>query len=232
MKANKQSYLISSMPVAITKDNLKLNDFLVERRKFLKIRFGDLASKSGIPSKYLKKIEKGDWCDMPSGVYVKGFLKKYAQTVGLDESELARRYEAEWREVCQIPAGLTKSSFGAGRYGFLKEVSLRRLVVAVAMAAVVTYVSWQFGAVLEKPDLVLTNPAAEDTVVGDLKIELAGKTSPGTVLVVNNETVYPEENGYFKKSVELLSGLNVLEIKAVSRFGKETKITRRITYNP
>lgn len=219
------------MPVAITKDNLKLNDFLVERRKFLKIRFGDLASRSGIPSKYLKKIEKGDWCDMPPGVYVKGFLKKYARAVGLDESELAQRYENEWREVCQI-SSFGNNLSGMSRYGFLKQISLRRLAVALAVTVVVSYVSWQFGAVLEKPDLVLTNPVEEDTVVGDLKIELAGKTSPGTVLVVNNETIYPEENGYFKKSVELLSGLNVLEIKAVSRFGKETKITRRITYNP
>ena len=72
------------MPIAQTKDNLKLSDYLTERRKFLKISFGDLVTKTGIPAKHLKKIEKGEWCDLPSGVYVRVF-KKYAEVVGLDE---------------------------------------------------------------------------------------------------------------------------------------------------
>ncbi|MEK7609023.1 MAG: helix-turn-helix domain-containing protein [Patescibacteria group bacterium] len=219
------------MPIAQTKDNLKLNDFLIERRKFMRIRFGDLSARTGIPAKHLKKIEKGEWCDLPSGVYVKGFLKKYAQTVGLDEAEVAARYESEWNQICALPASLAGNQ-NLNRFDLLKNISLRKIFTAAAAVFVIGYVLWQFRVILERPDLNLENPSTEDVVSAEAVLELAGRVSPGAALTVNNDPVYPEESGGFKKNVELLPGLNVLEIKAVSRFGKESKIIRRVTFNP
>lgn len=218
------------MPIAATKDNLKLNDFLVERRKFMRFRFGELAAKTGIPAKHLKKIEKGEWCDLPSGVYVKGFLKKYAQTVGLDEAEVAARYETEWNQICALPVQARSQNFN--QLSFLKDISLRKFSAAAAIILIVGYMAWQFRVILERPNLNLDNPTVEDIVSAAAVLELAGRVSPGATLTVNNDPVYPEADGIFKKSVELLAGLNVLEVKAVSRFGKESKIIRRVTFNP
>ncbi len=197
----------------------------------MRVRFGELANKTGIPAKHLKKIEKGEWCDLPSGVYVKGFLKKYAQAVGLDEAELALRYENEWKQLCAVP------HFGAptarsGRFNFIKKISLRWAAVIAGIIITVSYVSWQFKVILEKPNLNLSWPQEENFTAGESKMEFSGSVSAGALLTLNGEAVYAEENGGFKKEVELLNGLNVFEIKAVSRFGKESKITRRITYNP
>ena len=197
----------------------------------MRIRFGDLSARTGIPAKHLKKIEKGEWCDLPSGVYVKGFLKKYAQTVGLDEAEVAARYESEWNQICALPASLAGNQ-NLNRFDLLKNISLRKIFTAAAAVFVIGYVSWQFRVILERPDLNLENPPTEDVVSAEAVLELAGRVSSGAVLTVNNDPVYPEESGDFKKSVELLPGLNVLEIKAVSRFGKESKIIRRVTFNP
>ncbi len=94
------------------------------------------------------------------------------------------------------------------------------------------YIGWQFKVILEKPDLSLNYPTEEDIIVDNPKLEFKGSVSPDAVLTINSETVYPEENGLFVKQIDLLSGINVFEIKAVSRFGKENKITRRVTYNP
>ncbi len=197
----------------------------------MRIRFGDLSARTGIPAKHLKKIEKGEWCDLPSGVYVKGFLKKYAQTVGLDEAEVAARYESEWNQICALPASLAGNQ-NLNRFDLLKNISLRKIFTAAAAVFVIGYVLWQFRVILERPDLNLENPPTEDVVSAEAVLELAGRVSPGAALTVNNDPVYPEESGDFKKSVELLPGLNVLEIKAVSRFGKESKIIRRVTFNP
>ncbi len=219
------------MPIAHTKDNLKLNDYLTERRKFLKIRFGDLVAKTGIPAKHLKKIEKGEWCDLPSGVYVKGFLRKYAQAVGLDEAELSLRYEKEWKQICEVPRPVLKNNI-LTRLDFLKIISFRWAILGLAIIFVLFYIGWQFKVILEKPDLSLNYPTEEDIIVDNPKLEFKGSVSPDAVLTINSETVYPEENGLFVKQIDLLSGINVFEIKAVSRFGKENKITRRVTYNP
>src|SRR3989344_2786829 len=214
------------MPIAATKDNLKLNDFLVQRRKFMRLRFGDLSAKTGIPAKHLKKIEKGEWCDLPSGVYVKGFLKKYARMVGLDEAEVASRYETEWNKICGLSVSPGHNQ-NFGRMVFFKNIFLRKIFAIVTVIFVIGYVSWQFRVILERPNLNLENPPTEDVISAAAILELAGRVSPGAVLTVNNEPVYPEASGAFKKDVELLSGLNVLEVKAVSRFGKEINIIRR-----
>lgn len=215
------------MPIAHTKDNLPLNEYLVQRRKFLKMRFGDLTAKTGIPAKYLKKIEKGDWCDLPSGAYVKGFLRKYAQVVRLDEAELALRYETEWKQICAVPSTTNRKS--QDRFDWFKQFSSRSILAIVGVVFVLAYIFWQVSVILEKPNLEINFPK-EDTAVSVSNLTVEGQVSLGDALSLNNQPVYPNENGFFKKEIELLAGVNVLEIKAVSRFGKETKIIRKVTY--
>ena len=218
------------MPIANTKNYLPLNEYLVQRRKFLKIRFGDLVLRTGLSAKHLKKIEKGDWCDLPSGVYVKGFLKKYAQAVGLDEAEISLRYENEWKKICFIPSYTDGSKISSGFPDFIKRISLRRATALLLVFVVLGYISWQFKVILENPELSLSYPKEDSFIAADYKIVFAGKFSPGAALSVNGENIYAEENDSFVKEVELLPGLNVFEFKAVSRFGKERKIIKRITY--
>ena len=225
------------MPIANTKDNLSLCEYLVERRKFMKLRAVDLSSRTGIPHKYVKKIEAGEWLGLPSGVYARGFLKKYAKAVGLDENEVANRYDfevARLRVFHEDATGLDESKQAKKgkffRIDFLRRASVRTIFFVAVAVFIVIYVGWQFSIVLEKPGLSVSYPS-EDISVSESKLFVEGKVSPGNALTINNEPVYAESGGSFKKEMELLSGMNVLEIKAVSRFGKESKIIRRVTYN-
>lgn len=204
----------------------------------MKISPSDLASKTGIPSKYIKKIETGEWLDLPPGVYVKGFLKKYAKVVGLDESEVAQRYDIEVSKFVGTKSfsatdNASRQSFKNRFFmaNFFKSMSLRAIIFSAIAFFILIYIGWQFSVVFKKPDISITN-LAEDIIVSESKFSIEGKVSAGDTLTINNEPVYAERDGSFKKEIELLSGMNVLEIKAISRFGKESKITRRITYNP
>lgn len=226
------------MPIANPKDNLPLCEFLVKRRKFLKLRFSDLEEKTGISARYLKRIETCDWRNMPSGVYTKGFLRKYARVLGLDEGEVVFRYDQEISEfsqknVCPAGGSSSGSSFKSTEkeLGFFNWVTARFLFAALAVVFAVSYAGWQFKPILERPSLSIYNPKDEDTIITEPVFKMDGQVTPGSVLTINKETVYPEESGSFKKDIELLPGVNVLEIKALSRFGKETKIIKRITYN-
>ncbi len=223
------------MPIAQTKDNLPLHEYLVQRRKFLKIRLNDLVVKTSIPAKYIKRIESGDWPNLPSGVYARGFLKKYAQVVGLDEGEIAARYDMEMALAARPEKPNTQPRLLAlgiiSHLDFWRHSSLRRLLALAVTILVVAYIGWQFTIIFARPDLNLSYPS-QDITVASSSLELAGSVSPGSDLSVNGEAVYPQPDGTFKKEVQLLAGLNVLEIKAVSRFGKENKVIRKVTYQP
>ena len=45
---------------------------------------------------------------------------------------------------------------------------------------------------------------------------------------INGENVYVDFNGSFSKDVRLAAGLNTIEVVAVNKFGKSTKILRQI----
>lgn len=226
------------MPIAKTKDSLPLAEFLSARRKFLKIRLADLEQKTAISSRYLKKIESGDWAGLPSGVYARGFLKRYAQAVGLDEGEVISRYDEEFGSLKQKEY-LSKNTnpvmmpFRATlkKVDIFSHFQFRKILIGAAVVFILGYIAWQFKPIFENPSLTLVNPQSENITVTGSIFEITGQASPGSVLTINNETVYAEENGSFKKDIELLPGLNVLEIKATSRFGESTSLIRRITYN-
>ncbi|MEK7062667.1 MAG: hypothetical protein AAB946_01380, partial [Patescibacteria group bacterium] len=158
--------------------------------------------------------------------------------VGLDENEVSVRYDFEvarlrvFHEDATEPGESTHAKKGKfSRIDFLRRASVRTIFFIAIALFIVIYIGWQFSVVLEKPGLSVSYPA-EDISVTESKLFVEGKVSSGNALTINNEPVYAESGGSFKKEMELLSGMNVLEIKAVSRFGKESKIIRRVTYNP
>lgn len=52
----------------------------------------DLYQITKIKSRYLKDVETGNYKDLPGDFYVRAFIKKYADTVGINGIELLRRF--------------------------------------------------------------------------------------------------------------------------------------------
>lgn len=53
----------------------------------------DVAEQTRIRQRYLLAMEEGDFGSIPGIVYVKGFLKQYAQTVGLNPQEMLDQFQ-------------------------------------------------------------------------------------------------------------------------------------------
>lgn len=52
---------------------------------------------------YLEALEEGRVADLPGPAYAVGFVRTYAQSLGLDADEVARRFRAETQEVNRKP---------------------------------------------------------------------------------------------------------------------------------
>ena len=52
----------------------------------------DIENETSIRTLYIEAIEKGAWKALPSEVYVKGFIRNYAEFLRLDADALARQY--------------------------------------------------------------------------------------------------------------------------------------------
>lgn len=70
----------------------ELGDILKNARLKKGMTLDDLQEITKIRTKYLKAIEDGDFGVMPALVYAKGFVKSYAEAVGIDPYELLNKY--------------------------------------------------------------------------------------------------------------------------------------------
>lgn len=205
---------------------VSVGEMLRSRRELLNITLDKLAQKTGIPSKYLRQIEEGEWGKLPSPVYVRGFLRKYAAAVGTNADEVVRRYDSE--ESQPVEAVAVKRKFLID----LSPRAFRTLGAVIVFLVLVGYIGYQLAAIFIPPALTIESPARDEVTVTEEQIMLRGTVEPGSTLLLNSELIATNPGGGFEKLIELLPGLNTLEIKAVSKFNRETVIIRRVIYNP
>lgn len=65
---------------------------LAKRRQIRNIPIEEIGQTLKIRVPVLKALEEGKWDQLPGGVYLKGFLKKYADYLGLDGEKLVAPY--------------------------------------------------------------------------------------------------------------------------------------------
>ena len=74
-------------------------EYLIRERKLRNIRLEEISHRTRISLKVLQALESNAREDLPSEVYVRGFLRAYARHVGLDENDLVLRYEDQAQRI-------------------------------------------------------------------------------------------------------------------------------------
>lgn len=70
----------------------ELGQRLRERREALGLDLDTLESRTKIRKRYLIALEEGNWSILPGTVYARGFVRSYAEALGLDGMDLLRDY--------------------------------------------------------------------------------------------------------------------------------------------
>ncbi len=172
---------------------------LREERRRQGLEIEDLGARTKVRAKYLRFLEEERFDQLPGATYVKGFLRTYAEALGLDGrpfvDEYTSRYvalEDEGRTRREVPR--SGSSRGRATRHTRRE---RRTVVAaittVAVAMLVVFAAWRFGGE-EMPSVPGLGVAApESATIGE------------TVTVV----------------IEATGGATFVEARVGSRFGEQ-----------
>ena len=122
-------------------------------RELRKVSLKEIADATKISVRYLRSLEENDFSQLPGGVFDRGYVRAYAQFVGLDEEATVEAYLAERgpEQVVQRDDGLdalrnpavaqpdsTPSSDG----GTGSPRSLRWVAVAVVAVGLVSVSAW------------------------------------------------------------------------------------------
>ncbi|OGE77778.1 MAG: hypothetical protein A2751_01850 [Candidatus Doudnabacteria bacterium RIFCSPHIGHO2_01_FULL_46_14] len=203
-----------------------LSEQLVALRNHLGVSVQEISKVSKIPPKYLEALEQGDYASLPSPVYVKGFLKMLSRIYRASEANLAALYDAEKILNDNIKTKPEKLRNPLSSFVFSpRTVALGGL--AIAGIASLSYLYFQISSVKKPPRLEVFSPQQSGPLETSL-ITVAGKTEAGAAVFLNNQPVVVDVSGEFRENLSLAPGTNQLVIKAVSKFEKETVITRSV----
>jgi hypothetical protein len=152
-------------------------------------------------------------------------VQHYANHLGLDGVEIAAAYATERGGVT---AGETKRPrLEKSKRFVLTGPMFAALGGLVLLAAVFSYLVWQFLALAGAPELAVTSPASDMAVTGAV-IDVDGHTTPGADVSINGSPILTDTNGNFSERVALQSGVNVVRVRSQSKLGKASTVIRNI----
>lgn len=186
-----------------------------------------MRQQTGIGERHLHALFRGEMQKLPAAPYVRGYLMKIGQTLGLDGQELWKLYHAELNLKHSGPLDRLPEN----RYA-LRHMDRRLVIGLSALILLALYVGINARRFLGQPELTLANPATETTVMQDEFVTLEGRVDPRDKLLVNDKELAPDKDGNFQMSYRLEPGLNTITVTARRILGRETRLVRQIIYEP
>lgn len=186
----------------------------------------DVSQATKIRSSFLAAIEKGEYQKLPSSSYAQGFVQNYASFLGLPKKETMALFRREFDEkniYKVLPEGFVRDKELRGR-----SIKIHQALVLVVAALLLLsgFLFYQYRAAFFNPPLSVSQPHEGLSATTDIVV--SGKTDPNVVLTVNNLPVAVEQDGSFTKRITVFPGRNLITIKAVNNFGRETIVSRQV----
>jgi cytoskeletal protein RodZ len=184
---------------------------------------GKLSDLTDVPQRFIVSLVDGDFKNLPSEPYIRGYLFKVAGVLDADPNFLWRSF----RQSSEIHSSGSADLLPANRFS-LQRISSKKIWIVFIVLIVLGFLGFRVDSILGKPTLDVTLPETTTSQT----INVTGKVNPGDTLTLNNEVVYPDERGQFEKEVQLETGLNTLEFRAERFLGRETRIVKQVFYQP
>lgn len=130
-----------------------IGDYLRRERELRNIPLEEVAEATKIHIGTLKAIEEGQTELLPAEVFVRGFIRCYAEYIGLDPNDVLLRYpqakQAQQAEHISLPSELKVSHFPP-RYGKYLWTSML-ILISVLVLGIIVYIGWRPSSIPPKP---------------------------------------------------------------------------------
>jgi transcriptional regulator with XRE-family HTH domain len=204
----------------------RFGELLKDARLRKNLRLEDVEKVTKIRTKFLAALEDGKPSAFQSTPYARGFLKNYAEFLGLDIKLVLAlfRRETEQSNVKVLPSGMVGNE---SKWFRMTPTRALFLITFLIVASIGYYLFGEYRGFLGAPTLIVEKPL-EGAVVKEGEIEITGKADIDSTIVINTEPVSLSETGSFTKTMKVFRGDAIIVISAKNRRGKVTTLTRHI----
>jgi len=218
---------------------LTLGEKLKKLRSERRMSLGEVSRQTRIQVKYLEYLEEGVYNKLPANVYVRGFLKSYAEFLGVDERVLLRMYDKEKEikknlERRESPNGVSENE-SREKIDVSSFVVTPKIIAAISIALLVFggffYLYREIGSFASTPRLVVLSPEMNYSTPGN-SVVVEGVTDRDARVFLNGQPILVSDEGKFRENVTVKSGENVINLRVLNKFDKEAlvSVTVQSTY--
>lgn len=205
-------------------------EILAKERRAQGLRLSDIARHLKIKLNYLKAIEAEDLKSLPPPVYVQGFLEHYARFLKLDTTMILRHYKTERSILNNLrPAEKLVYQSKLKRFSLLnispKIVKLG--LIACGIIAFLAYLALELSGFSAPPALKIITPSDNEQINTDTLV-ISGESDPEAAIFVNGQQVFVDQEGNFQEQIILAEGLNIIEILARNKLGRERMFAKNV----
>jgi cytoskeleton protein RodZ len=142
----------------------EIGNSLREARLRQGLDLAEIEQATKVRSRYLKALEEEQFEVLPGQTYVKGFLKAYADHLGLDGDLYVEEFNSRYATGEEEPIPRARGSGGSWpRPVHLHSSAVLISLTAIGLATALVIVAWRFGATDEPDEIPGLPPVAEET---------------------------------------------------------------------
>lgn len=179
-----------------------------------------LSDQLKINKQYLGYIENNDWQKLPGEFYIKIFVKKYAEALGVRFAKLNETLEKEmniyekWDDMKKFNKKVDKSNL------LVLPNIIKRGAIILIVLIIVIYLIFQVSQVTNPPSLEILQPT-QDTITIDQKFyTIYGQTDNNAKVKINSQEIIPDNTGFFSLQLDLSPDLNIIRVEAKTRYSR------------
>lgn len=192
----------------------KLADYIQQHRRNKRLSIRKISQLTNLPETTIRALENPNRNNLPTS-NVRGLYKVYGATLGIP----GKRVDDLIGEQEEL-----KPEFNLKRLPKLKSLVVfsnigLTTLVAVILVTILGYASWQGLGLISSPNLEISYPEQEYTVVDESSFEVSGSAPIESSVFVNGQpTTVDNETGEFAQIVFLQAGYNFVTVEVVNSF--------------
>lgn len=205
-----------------------IGEILQTEREKHELSLPEVARHTKIKQRYLQALEENQFLDLPAATFVKGYIKTYAELLGLDHQPLIALLRRDFEESAKgklVPRDFIKPVLKQRQ--FWQPATFVVLGLALIFLSLVGYVGFQWHQLNQPPNLQIRTPTQDELVAS--RVAVRGQTSPDAIVTVNSQPVALQPDGSFQTEIFLTrEGVNTITVEAKDRQGRSTLEQRTV----
>ncbi len=205
-------------------DDRRLSETLVEAMKVKGLTTSKLAETTGVTERIIEALLAEQYDALPPAPYVRGYLLKMAEALGLEGEIL---WEAYGKFHAEIRRAGRKDTLPENRFA-LPRIPRRFVLGTIIAIVIVGFIASRF--LFGGQVFTFEVNVPENFVVATSTYVLQGAVRPGDRLTVNGVPLTLELDGTFTRTWDLASGFNTLRFVVTRPLEGEREFVKQIFY--